>query len=41
MGFFSEILTYTTVSLIEKELLFPEKMLVFGWHLPYLELTGM
>ena len=33
---FSEILTYTTVVLTEKGLLFAGKMLVCGWDLPYL-----
>ena len=37
--FFSEILTQTTVELIEKGLLFPGKMLVWGGSLPYLEVS--
>ena len=35
--FFSEILTHTTVGLIEKGLLFPGKVLVWGCSLPYVE----
>ena len=39
MLFFSEILTYTTVGLREKGLLFPGDTLVCGWNLPYLKVN--
>ena len=39
--FFFEILTHTTAVIIEKEVLFPGKMLVFGWNLAYLEVNGI
>ena len=38
---FSEIFTHTTVGLIEKGLLFPGKMLVCDWYLPYLKVNGI
>ena len=40
-GLFSEFLTHTAVSLIDKELLFPEKLLVCGWNLSYLKVNGI
>ena len=36
----SQILTHTTVGLIEKGLLFLRKMLVCGWNLPCLEVNA-
>ena len=41
MFFFFEILTHTTAVIIEKEVLFPGKRLVFGWNLAYLEVNGI
>ena len=38
MFLFQKILTCTAVGLIEKVFLFPEKMLLCGYNLPYLEI---